>query len=124
MRGSLSFPAVCYPAATPLLSCCNTVVTLLQVPEHKLPRMVKYLSERLTLRQDNQHLRPAGTYSGMSSLVSAVRCLLSPDACLLSGVSRLPSSVCDVSSFSPLCTVKIVKLCVNARIAHAKISCT
>jgi ABC-type multidrug transport system ATPase subunit len=34
------------------------------VPPHKLPAMVSYLAKRLTLDQDNQHKRPAGTYSG------------------------------------------------------------
>ena len=34
------------------------------VPPHKLPAMVAYLAKRLTLDQDSQHKRPAGTYSG------------------------------------------------------------
>lgn len=34
------------------------------VPESRLKAMVKFLAQRLTLDQDNQHLRPAGTYSG------------------------------------------------------------
>lgn len=34
------------------------------VPEERLSAMVTYLAERLTLNQDKQHLRPAGTYSG------------------------------------------------------------
>lgn len=34
------------------------------VPEHKLQEMIDFLSERLTLTQDDQHLRPSKTYSG------------------------------------------------------------
>ena len=34
------------------------------VPEEKLDEMVTLLTKRLTLDQDGQHLRPAGTYSG------------------------------------------------------------
>ena len=34
------------------------------VPEEKLEEMVTLLTKRLTLDQDGQHLRPAGTYSG------------------------------------------------------------
>lgn len=34
------------------------------VAEEKIQQMVATLSERLTLTQDNQHKRPAGTYSG------------------------------------------------------------
>lgn len=34
------------------------------VPEDKLGLMVNLLIRRLTLDQDDQHLRPAGTYSG------------------------------------------------------------
>eukprot|EP00455_Lapot_gusevi_P047022 TRINITY_DN6288_c0_g4_i3.p1 TRINITY_DN6288_c0_g4~~TRINITY_DN6288_c0_g4_i3.p1 ORF type:complete len:421 (-),score=131.40 TRINITY_DN6288_c0_g4_i3:151-1230(-) len=34
------------------------------VPEEKLDNMVSVLTSRLTLDQDMQHLRPAGTYSG------------------------------------------------------------
>merc|ERR1711966_361310 len=34
------------------------------VPEGRLKEMVDYLAEKLTLTQDNQHKRPAGTYSG------------------------------------------------------------
>lgn len=34
------------------------------VPEKRLERMVKYLSRKLTLDQDNQHNRPCGGYSG------------------------------------------------------------
>jgi ABC-type multidrug transport system ATPase subunit len=34
------------------------------VPEKNIPEMIQRMSERLTLTQDNQHLRPCGTYSG------------------------------------------------------------
>ena len=34
------------------------------VPEDKVSELVQYLIKRLTLDQDNQHTRPAGTYSG------------------------------------------------------------
>jgi len=56
-----------FDAVHPLMTAEETLSMfgrLRGVPEAKLPAMVQNLAKRLTLDQDNQHKRPAGTYSG------------------------------------------------------------
>jgi len=56
-----------FDALHPLMTAEETLAMYARLrgfPENKIDGMIKYLCERLTLDQDNQHKRPAGTYSG------------------------------------------------------------